>query len=163
MKKTIFAVLVATLALGASASEYRVEKVKVIGSLKHKVIFQSRDLKKVRGSNVLKGKLVSQWGTEVFEVVTGLYTCNTNKFCKLTDFERVATFKSCVVKSKTKVQCSKRIGGDSYSSGNYGSEIVFENPDSVSDEYNHGPRSGYDDYSSEFPVRVQGEYDDVHF
>ncbi|MFP5386214.1 MAG: hypothetical protein ACLGHN_09055 [Bacteriovoracia bacterium] len=161
MKKTLSVILLSLFALSAFSAEYRVQKVKVLGPMKHKVIFQSTDLKKVRGSNVLKGKLVAQWGLHVFEVVTGFYTCNQRNSCKLTDYERVATFEKCIVKSKKRVECRKRLGGNSYSGSNAGDVIVYDDPDSVRDDYN-GNRDSYDNYS-EFPVRVDGEFDDVTF
>lgn len=157
MKMLITFVFLVT-SISSFANVYRVQKVKTLGSLKHKVIFQSTDLKKIKNSNVLKGKLVSQWGTQVYEVVNGLYACNQNNYCKLTDYERIATFEKCVVKAK-KVSCSKKIGGNSSTAGS-DEIIVHDSPDSVYDEYDH--RRNYDEYS-EFPVRVNGEFDDVTF
>lgn len=125
--------------------------------MKNKVIFQSTDLKKVKNTNVLKGKLVSQWGLHVYEVVTGFYACNRTNNCKLTDYERVATFEKCEVKAK-KVSCRKRIGGDSHAA-NSEEIIIHGSPDSVYDEYDHSRR----DQESDFPVRVEGEFDDVSF
>lgn len=160
MKKTIFAVLISILALSAFGAGYRVQKVKVLGSLQHKVIYQSTDLKKVRGTNVLKGKLVTQWGTEVFEVVTGYYACNSSNVCKLTEYDRVATYRKCVVRNSKKVECRSRIGGDNYTGDR--DIIINESPDRVYDEYDNGRRNGYDDYS-EYPERDNGswEYGDI--
>lgn len=158
--KTILFAMIAVFSVSSFAAEYRIQKVKTLGPMKHKVIFQSADLKKIKKTNVLKGKLVVQWGLHVYEVVNGLYACNKNLLCKLTDYERVATFEKCVVKNKTKVECRKRLDGGSASSS---TEIVInESPDTVYDEYNRGPRTNYDE-TSEFPVRVNGEYDDVNF
>lgn len=161
MKKIISIILISMFAFSAFSAEYRVQKVKVLGPMKHKVIFQSSDLKKVRGTNALKGKLVAQWGLHVFEVVTGFYTCNRNSRCKLTDYERVATFEKCEVKSRKKVECRNRLGGGSYTGSN-SDVIVYDDPDSVRDDYYGNRNGGYDDYS-EFPVRVDGEFDDVTF
>lgn len=153
--KLIIALILSLLALNAFSAEYRVQKVKHLGIMKNKVIFQGQDLQKIKRTNVLKGKLVVQWGLHVFEVVNGLYACNKNNSCKLTDFERVATFKSCVVKSKTKVECRKKISGDSSPS----QEItVQDDPDRVSDEF---ANERYNDEYSEFPVRVKDEFDGI--
>lgn len=154
--------MIALLSVSSFGAEYRIQKVKTLGPMKHKVIFQSADLKKIKKTNVLKGKLVAQWGVHVYEVVNGLYACDRNNLCKLTDYERVASYEKCVVKSKTKVECRKRLDGGSSSSSDSSVVVINESPDTVSDEYNRGPRSNYDDYS-EFPVRVNGEYDDVTF
>ncbi|AUN98244.1 hypothetical protein DOM21_09985 [Bacteriovorax stolpii] len=155
MKKIMGFLALLTLTT-AFAGEVRLVKVKELGVMKNKVIFQSLDVKKVKNSNVVRGKLVAQWGTQVFEVVTGYYTCNTKNVCKLTDYERVATYESCKVKNN-KVSCSKKIAGDSYESDSR-DVIVSGNPDEVSDEFGHN-RTG--EYDSEFPVRIQDEYSDI--
>lgn len=157
MKPFLFAILI-TLTSTTFAAEYRVQKVKVLGPMKHEVILQSKDLKKIKGSNVLKGKLVIQWGLHAYEVVSGMYVCNAKNFCKLTDYETVSTFEKCVVKPKTKVECRKRTSGER-SEGRSG-DVIFADPDSVSDEYN-SRRPRYEDELNEFPVRINDEFDNI--
>lgn len=161
MQKILFAFLVMAFSFSSFSADYRIQKVKVLGTMKNKVIFQSADLKKIRGQNLLKGKLVAQWGVHVFEVVNGLYSCNKSNYCKLVDYERVATFEKCIVKNKTKVECRKKIVGDSYSGNSNGDVIIADDPDSVKDDM-HRDRYSNDEYS-EFPVRVNGEFDDIQF
>lgn len=159
--KSALLLLVSLFALNSFAADYRVQKVRVLGPMKNKVIFQSKDLKKVKRSNVLKGKLVAQWGTQVFEVVQGLYTCDSKNLCKLSDYERVATFESCVVKNRKKVECRKRLdGGSSSSWDNSANEVVVnDSPDSTDDDLHRDNRR--DDSENEFPARVEGEFDDL--
>lgn len=160
MKHILICLGLTLMSLNLFAAEVRVQKVKTLGALKHKVIFQSTDLKKIRGSNLLKGKIVTQWGVHVYEVTNGFYACNKDLYCKLTDFERLATFEKCTVTKNKKVQCRKRIGGHNYN-GSSDTEISYENPDEVYDEYNRD--RGHYDQVSEFPARVSGEFDDIHF
>lgn len=160
MKQVFLCLSLAFISLNISAAEVRVQKVKTLGSMKHKVIFQSTDLKKIRGSKLLKGKIVAQWGLYVFEVATGYYSCDKRDYCKLTDYDTVGTFEKCTVKSNKKVKCSNRIGGGSYQ-GPSDNEITYENPDVVYDEYNRD--RGHYDQVDEFPARVSGEYGDIHF
>lgn len=156
--KTLLAVfLFASMALSAQANDYKLVKVKTLGVMKNKVIFQSQNVKKVKNTDVVKGKLIAQWGTEVFEVATGYYKCNTKNVCRLTDFDRVATFKSCVV-SGDKAKCTQKIVGDTSSSDSDRS-ISYGNPDEVRGDYDHDRRR--DDYDSEFPVRIVDEYSDL--
>lgn len=153
--KISIGLLVLVISLSSFGSEYRVQRVKTLGPMKNKVIFQSTQLKKVKNSNVLKGKLVLQWGLHVYEVVTGLYACNKNNICKLTDFERVTTFEKCEVK-RNQVKCRKKISGDTSTSSST-EIIIYENPDDVSDEYDRARR----DEDADFPARVDGEFDDI--
>ena len=150
MKLMISLMTVLTLS-SAFAADLKIIKVKELGPMKNKVIFQSSDVKAVKNSNVVRGKIVAQWGLHVFEVATGFYTCNTNNVCRLSDYERVATFESCIVKNK-KVSCSKKISGDNSVSDSR-DVIVHGNPDEVTDQY--GQR---DSGESEFPVRIQDEF-----
>lgn len=156
----LLALSISLMSFAALASELRVQKVKTIGDLKHKVIFQSRDLKRIKGTNVITGKLVARWGVHVYEVATAYYECNKNLVCKFFDYETVATYQKCEVKSAAKVECRNRLAGETYS-GNSGEIISYENPDEVYNEYG-GRRSNYDEYS-EFPVRVPGEFDYINF
>lgn len=149
--------LIALLSIASvQAGDLKLVKVKELGSMKHKVIFQSADVKKVKKSNMVRGKLVAQWGTRVFEVVDGFYTCNTKNVCKLSDYERVATYESCKVKNN-KVTCSKKLTADSYESDSR-DVIINESPDATYDEYDNN-RTGEND--SEFPVRIEDEYSDI--
>lgn len=156
----LLALSISLLSMGAFASELRVQKVKTIGDLKHKVIFQSKDLKRVKGTNVITGKIVARWGVHVYEVATAYYECNKNLVCKFFDYETAATYEKCEVKSAVKVECRSRLAGETYS-GNSGEIISYENPDEVYDEYG-GRRSSYDEYT-EFPVRIPGEFDYINF
>lgn len=157
MTKFIAVVLLALFSLTSFAAEYRIQKVKTLGPMKHKVIFQSADLKKLKKTNVLKGKLVVQWGLHVYEVVSGLYACNRNNFCKLTDYQRVMTYEKCTVKSKLKVECRKKLSGDS-SGGSREEIVVQDGPDSVNDG---AVRERFDNTYNDFPVRISGEFDDI--
>jgi hypothetical protein len=155
----IFAALISVASINCLATEYKIQKVKTLGPMKHKVIFQSANLKKLKGTNILKGKLVAQWGIHVYEVVSGFYSCNRNNLCKLTDYERVATFEKCIVKSEVKIECRKRIGVSS--PGNSSDVVVVDDgPDSIKDDMH---RDRYNDEYSEFPVRIGGEYSDINF
>lgn len=141
----------------ASAADVKVQRVKTLGVMKHKVIYQSRDLKAVKGTNLLKGKLVTQWGTQVFEIVMGYYKCDRLSRCSITDYDRLARFERCVVsKNNKKVACSKPVNNSSY---------VSDSPDVVVnsghfdhyDEWNQGSNSKYDDYD-DFNVSVDNEF-----
>lgn len=149
----IFAALL-SLSISSFAAEFKVKKVKTLGDMKHSVIFQSKDLKKVKGTNLLKGKLVAQWGLHVYEVVTGFYACSKDLSCKLTTYERIATFEKCTVVSKTKVECRKRISGDSTVITN--DVVVAEDPDSVYDDVTRNL-----DEEGDFPVRTVDEFDGI--
>ncbi len=141
--------------LESFGAEYRVQKVRTIGGLKNKVIFQSTDLRKVRGKNLLKGKLVAQWGTHVFEVLNAYYACDRRNFCKLDSSTRVATFEKCEVKSPLRVECRKRLI-DRGQGGSSPEIIIHDDPDST-DEWQRDPRNDEED----FPARVDGEFDDI--
>lgn len=141
--------------ISVQANEIRLIKVRELGPMKHRVIYQSNDISIVKKSNVVKGKLVAQWGVHVFEVVNGLYACNSKKVCTLSTYERVATFESCITK-ENKVKCRNRLTGDSSSSNNSRDIVIADNPDEVSDTFNQGAGS-----DSEFPVRIQDEYSDL--
>lgn len=138
----------------ANASELRLVKVKELGPMKNKVIFQSSEVKKIKNSNMVRGKLVAQWGTEVFEVVTGFYACNKNNLCKLSDYERIATFKLCKVKNN-KVTCSKKISGED-SISDTRDIITDTNPDGLDDNSVNDR-----DSESDFPARISDEYSDI--
>lgn len=146
--------LVALFAMSTlSAGEIKLQKVSAIGVVKHKVIFQSSDVKFVKKSNIVRGKIVSKWGTNVFEVGTAYYLCNEKNFCKFVDYDRVAMFESCIVKNN-KVACSKKITADS--SGVTNDVNASENPDAVSDSF-----ESVNDDLNEFPARIQDEYSDL--
>lgn len=157
MKRFLPAILIAGMMFTANASEeITLIKVKELGLMKNKVVFQSKKVKKIKGTNVVKGKLIAQWGLHVFEVVQGSYTCNTKNICRLSDYERVATFESCVIKNQT-AKCSKKISGDD-SSINTDREItVF--PDGTLDEYDNNSRESIDETSDEFGSSINAEAD----
>jgi hypothetical protein len=159
MIKTLLALMITFVSINSFSAEYRIQKVKVLGPMKHKVIFQSIDLKKIKRSNVLKGKLVIQWGVHVFELVNGLYSCDKRNLCKLSDYERLATFEKCTVKGGKKVECRKRLNGGPSSEGPSSEVIINDVPDSVKDDMHRDSRN--DDSESEFPVRINGEFDDI--
>ena len=158
---TLFiATLISVFSLNCLATEYKIQKVKTLGPMKHKVIFQSANLKKLKNTNVLKGKLVAQWGLHVYEVVSGFYSCNRNNSCKLTDYERLATYEKCTVKSETKIECRKRIGSTGHTGNTADVVVLDDGPDSVKDDMH---RDRYNDNYSEFPVRIDGEFSDINF
>lgn len=151
--KTILGLVFLCVLGSANASELKLQKVKFLGAMKNKVIFQSTDVKAVKKSNIVRGKIVAQWGADVFEVATAFYTCNTKSFCKFVEFERLAMYESCVVK-KNSVSCSKKIAGDPANDSR--DVFVGGNPDAVID----GTESTNDD-SNEFPARIEDEYSDL--
>lgn len=155
----LFTLLITLTSLQALAADYRIRRVDTLGNLQHKVIFQSRDLKKVRGTNALTGQLVLRWGTIRFQIVDGFYTCSAKNFCKLYDYRHVAMFEKCAVKKK-KVECAKPVSGR-YDSSSSNDISVYENPDHVYDEYDNG-RDSWDSYP-EFPVRINDEFPGLHF
>lgn len=158
--KTFLSALVLTLvSISAFAAEYRIRRVDTLGDLKHRVIFQSRDLKKVRGTNALTGQLVVMWGTERYQIVDGFYTCSEKNFCKLYDYRHVAMFEKCTVKKK-KVECAKPVSGR-YDDSSSNDIRVYDDPDRIYDEYDNGRDSW--DYEPEFPVRINDEFPGLHF
>lgn len=150
----LLVVLVAIVAMSSvSAAEMKIQKVKTIGALKHKVIFQSSDVKAIKNSNVVYGKVVAAWGLHVYEVVNAYYVCSEQLNCKLSEVKNVAMYESCIVKNN-KAVCRKKISGDSTFSSR---DVVAENPDEVGSEF--GDRnSSYGEYDSEFPVRIVDEF-----
>ncbi len=145
--------LVAMVAMSSVfAADVKIQKVKTIGALKHKVIFQSKDVKAIKNSNVVYGKVVAAWGLHVYEVANAYYTCNEQLVCKLSEVKNVAMYESCTVKNN-KAVCKNKISGDStVSSG----DVSVENPDAVGSEF--GDRDSYGEYDSEFPVRIVDEF-----
>lgn len=132
-------------------ASFSIVKVKELGPMRNKVIFQSLDLKKIKGTSVVKGKLVARWGTQVFEVVEGFYQCNKNNVCRLTDYNRIATFESCIVKNN-KVACRNNLASESTWNG--ASDIKIDSsPDSIEDSTN--------DNSVDFPARISDEFSDI--
>lgn len=151
--KLVVALLAMVAVSSVSAADLKLQKVKTIGALKHKVIFQSKDVKALKNSNVVYGKVVAAWGLHVYEVANAYYTCNEQLACKLSEVKNVAMYESCTVKNN-KAVCKNKISGDS-SSSNSG-DVVVENPDAVGSEY--GSRDSYGEYDSEFPVRIVDEF-----
>ena len=137
----------------AYSSELRLQKVKILGPQKHRVIYQSADVKFIKKSNLVRGKIVAQWGTEVFEVATAFYACNSKKYCKFQDYERVAMYESCVVK-KAAVSCTNKLVNDNDSGSN---EIgIGSRPDGISDD-----SEVIDNDQHEFPARIEDEFSDL--
>ncbi|SRR5690606_23875982 len=162
MKKLNFvlALLVALVSFSALSADYRIRRVHTLGDLQHKVIFQSRDLKKVKGTKALTGQLVVMWGTQRYQIVDGFYTCSEKNFCKLYDYQHVAMFEKCVVKKK-KVECAGPVTGRSYEYSSSNDIRVYEDPDRVYDEFDNG--RDHWDYEPEFPVRINDEFPGLHF
>lgn len=130
--KLLIGTFMTVIAFNLLATEgIRLIKVKELGPMKNKVIFQSSEVKKIKKTNIVKGQLVAQWGLHVFEVVNGFYACNDQNVCKLADFERVATYESCKAVRK-KVSCKGKISGDSIDETEL-SIPSHANPDEVSD------------------------------
>lgn len=147
--------LVAMVAMSSVfAADLKIQKVKTIGDLNHKVIFQSKDVKTLKNSNVVYGKVVAAWGVHVYEVANAYYACNDQLACKLSEVKTVAMYESCTVKNK-KVVCRNKISGNSEL--NSRDVVTAEGPDAVGSEF--GDRdSSYGDYDSEFPVRIVDEF-----
>lgn len=145
---------------GASANGLKVKRVTVLGPMKHKVIYQSQELKKTKSKSVYTGKLVAKWGEHVYEVVKGSYECKAS-VCELVDYTRLATFESCTVR-KDKVSCKDKISGDTDDfSGNSNDDIVYENPDEVSDSLGNS-RSDEFDYGERSSGSVYDEFGDLY-
>lgn len=150
--------LIGLLAVASTqAAELKIQKVKAIGDFGHKVVFQSTDVKLVKKSNMVTGKIVAQWGLHVYEVANAYYTCSAKKFCKLSSYETVGMYESCSVKNK-KAVCFNKISGPSELSDSR-DVIVTENVDSVGSEFGND-NSDYD-YNSEFPARIVDEFSGV--
>jgi len=162
MKKTTFlsALILTLVSFSAFSADYRIRRVETLGDLKHKVIFQSRDLKKVPQTNILTGRLVVMWGVHRYQIVDGYYTCSAKNFCKLYDYKHVAMYEKCVVKKK-KVDCTKLVTRSSYDDGSSNDIRVYEDPDRVYDEFDNG--RDHWDYEPEFPVRINDEFPGLHF
>ena len=147
MKKMLLTI--ALIGTTVNAAALKIEKVTVLGPMKHKVIYQADTLKKTKSKTVFTGKIVAKWGEHVYELVKGAYECK-NTTCKLVDYTRLATFELCEVKDK-KAVCRNKISGDSEVLSSDSSDVVYENPDEVSDTIGN---SRNDD--SDFPERSSG-------
>lgn len=149
--------LIGLLAVASTqAAELKIQKVKTIGDFNHKVLFQSSDVKLVKKSNIVTGKIVAQWGVHVYEVAEAFYTCSAKNVCKLSSYSTIGMYESCKVKAK-KAVCFNKISGPSYIS-DARDLVVAENPDSVSD---YGSDNSDYDYSVEFPARIVDEFSGV--
>lgn len=155
MKLLITLAVLIFVSITGHAATVKIRTVKTLGPMKHKVIYQSRDLKKVQGTNLLKGKLVTQWGTQVFEVVTGYYKCDSYKVCTLTDYDRHASFEKCAVK-RNRVECSKPISSK-FESDSKDVVITSNSNDLSYDEYGNNSSSNYGN-DDEFTVNVDNEF-----
>lgn len=141
------------------AGELKVEEVKTLGLMKHKVIFQERILKKVKGEKIYSGKLIARWGTQVYELVEGFYSCDLKKSCELVEYERIATFESCVVEGE-RAECHTVISRDTYSSSSdyddstvgvsFGEVDEFPSRSRISDRDYDGEQRSYDEYDDLF-------------
>ena len=120
------------------------------------VIFQSKNVKKVKNTNIVKGKLVVKWGVHVYEVVAGYYKCDSNNTCRLTDYDRVATYELCTVKRNT-VKCSKKISGSNSDIAS-DSDIVIS-PDGNLENENQDSRDSIDGTGDEFGSNINAEAD----
>lgn len=160
MKKITFltVLLITFTSLSSLAADYRIGRVETLGTMKDKVIFQSRDLKAIEGSKKLVGQLVLRWGTHRFQIVDGFYTCSPENFCTIKDYKHVAMFEKCVVVKKNKVDCVKPVSGR-YSSNDSSDIRVYEDVDSVSDEFGNNGDTWYE--SPEYPARDNGEFDGI--
>lgn len=147
MKKILLSI--ALIGTTVNAATLKIEKVSVLGPMKHKVIYQAEVLSKTKSKSVFTGKIVAKWGEHVYEVVKGSYECK-NSTCKLVDYTRLATFEYCEVKGK-KAVCRNKISGDTDILTNDSSDVSYENPDEVSDSLGN---SRNDD--SDFPERSSG-------
>lgn len=149
--------LIGLLAVASTqAAELKIQKVKTIGDFGHKVVFQSTDVKLVKKSNIVTGKIVAQWGLHVYEVADAYYTCSAKNLCKLSSYSTVGMYESCSVKNK-KAVCFNKISGPSELSDSR-DVVVTENPDYAGEYGNNN--SDYD-YNSEFPARIVDEFSGV--
>jgi hypothetical protein len=112
MKQLFFLSLFTLSLVGAtSLAEMRIQRVAKIGPMNNPVIFQSRDLRPVRATNLYKGKLIARWGVNTFEVGVGTYSCKKSadlSVCKLQSYVAKATYESCTVQ-RGKAVCRGRL------------------------------------------------------
>ncbi len=146
------------------ASLYQIKKVKTVGVMNTKVIYQSSKLFTNKSTNALSGIMVLKWGTQVFEIVKGNYICDQNKQCRYTSHKRLSSYEKCEVYSKIdSVYCWAKI---EQSTGNIDPDLVVDDrPDAIDDTYYRNAETGihYDDNYPEFPARIRGEFDDIPF
>jgi hypothetical protein len=154
--KYLIGLIVLLAVASTQATELKIQKVKTIGDFNHKVLFQSTDVKFVKKSNIVTGKIVAQWGVHVYEVADAFYICSSKKVCKLSSYDTVAMYESCKVKNK-KAVCFNKISGPKEISDTR-DFIVTENPDYV--EYEFDNSSDYN-YGLEFPARIVDEFSDL--
>lgn len=149
--------LIGLLAVASTqAAELKIQRVKTLGDLGHKVVFQSTDVKLVKKSNIATGKIVAAWGLHVYEVANAYYTCSAKNVCKLSSYETVGMYESCKVQSK-KAVCFDKISGPSELADSR-DLLVTENPDYTGD---YGSDNSEYDYGSEFPARIVDEFSDL--
>lgn len=160
MRNFLLTALLLLASISAFAKDIKIQKVTTIGDLKHKVIFQSLDVKNV-GNSYIEGIVVARWGTEVFEIANVYYKCDANLYCKFNAYKTIGTYKYCeVISGASRVVCEKKISGKNNEL--YARDIsTSENPDEVYDEYNQGRNSDY--YYPEFPVRIEDEFSGIGF
>lgn len=142
--------------LQVSANELKIKKVKELGPMKHRVIFQSENLKPTKRKNEYTGLVVLRWGVYVYEAISAKYRCSSDNLCSIVSYERLQTFENCSVKNN-KVKCIKPLSGSSDSSDD-SVETDTSSPDLVVDEFDNDRR---DSSESDFPERSSGEYDDL--
>ncbi len=90
----------------------------------HKVFFQSETLKFIQSTELYRGRLITRWGTQVFQVHDAYYACGPRR-CKLQETKARAFFTSCKL-TATGAACRDRIRpashvseGDDYRSPGY--------------------------------------------
>lgn len=164
LKQAIFsAVLYFLVGSGANAfdSQFQIQKLATIGPLQHPVIFQSRDLRPLRGSaGLLTGHLVARWGVHVYEVGSVTYDCSSG-ICKVKNYARRSTFESCGLNSRQQMICKGQLGASSSADGattpDFSARDLFlrNNIDGTQDYERPGSR--YD--GEEFPGRGQDDID----
>lgn len=134
----------------ALAANFDLPVPKHLTGFKHPVIYASADVyaKQVAGKTIVRQVLIIKWGLHVFEVAEGLYQCEgsaaTRFNCEWVDHERVATFSSCVVKSKGKPKCTGLRSTNSGPTEDIDADWNSDENRRTSNEWNEYPERQYD-------------------
>lgn len=113
MKSVLFFAILASSLLSQA---YTLQPVKKVGSAQRPVVFVSQNVRSA-GKNhigpVAQTRMITQWGTRVFQVGTAYYQCKPqNKTCQFIQFDAKAAYEKCVIK-KNQARCYGKINGTS--------------------------------------------------
>lgn len=154
-----FLVLGTSIFVHADPVALKLQKLKTINSLGHPVVFQSQDLHYSKSTGAVYGKVISQWGLQVFEVGVVSYKCKESTdtlSCKAVGYQRRAMFEKCVVRGD-KAVCSNKIIGSETESSVQPDFKADDLVDSVKDQMHRDQK----DENDEFPARDSDNVDSV--